>query len=81
MELVGRVHWGISQGRRDANGRCTGAPHRSKGTDETLLGCLGAPCSAETRGGCESQGDAQVKFEERHGCYGWGLFPGRGKRR
>lgn len=52
-------------------------------TDETFMGCMGARCSegmAEARRGCKSQGHAQVKFEERHSCYGWGLSPGRGRR-
>lgn len=37
--------------------------------------------TGEARKGCKSQGDAQVKFEERESCYGWKLPAGRGSRR
>lgn len=37
--------------------------------------------TAEVRRACKSQGGAQVKFEETRSCYGWGLSPGRGRRR
>lgn len=37
--------------------------------------------TAEARRSCKSRGDAQVKFEKRHSCYGWRLSPSRGRRR
>lgn len=36
--------------------------------------------TAEARRDGKSQGGAQVKFEERRSCFGWGLSPGRGRR-
>lgn len=35
--------------------------------------------TAEARRACKSQGDAQVKSEERRSCYGWGGLTGQGE--